>query len=785
MVTMNHVRLRLLGILRAEQRLEEATTAALQEWLPTARAAVFGSLTAAAVPEGVLSTISKWEDVLSRHVLPTVEDVMVDRMLERMRETGVDSLLDPDEGGDLAGQVRTAIYTATDAEVVYAAPGIREWQGEYLATVDNRLRDVPNSVFGLITDQIDISMGLGETEAQQAARIKQILDWSGEEDWPGRAKAIARTEATGAYNQATVWAAETTAAHTGEEYVLGWMSVMDSRTRTSHYYADGQVVPIGSPFIVGGYECKYPGDSSLPAGERVNCRCVAVDMPRADNMPDGPIIHPIYGDEDHSPARAYKEIDLRAEKGETRARDRDAAGDTLLADATDKETPMAILTPWAGVLAPLGTPTSDGRQLSAAAVVNFREFPLPLLWQRQMEDGHQRAYTVGAIRRAYVEDGVVYAEGVLFDTEEGEEAKFQIAEGVTRPSVDLADVVWHMVHRETGAEINEEEMWEDDDLDLNDVITEFTEFTVMAATLVSQPAFGEAKISLVEEEALVASIGALANEEGEAALVAAAPTLTPARRDLFNDPGLSSPTGVHITEEGRIIGHLALWRDCHMGVGNACVMAPRSATSYALFHISEIETDDGPLPVGKLTVGGGHADPKLGVHPTVEHYDNAGTAFALVRVGEDEHGIWVSGIPSPWATPEQVAMGLTSPLSGDWRRHGGNLELVAALSVNTPGFPVPRGSRDSKGRDYSLVAAGSFNPARRDVSLNEIGETVREAVRDALASVKEEESTRVTRTATAASLAARISREREESRTRQARVLNARRLALKVNRGVK
>ena len=163
MVSMNHVRLRLLGILRAEQRIEDATAAALREWLPAAQEAVFGNLTAAAIPEGVLSTVAKWEDVLSRHVLPTVEDVMVGRMLERMRETGVDSLLDPDEGGDLAAQVRTAIYTATDAEVVYAAPGLREWQGEYLATVENRLRRVPDSVFDLITDQIDISMGLGES----------------------------------------------------------------------------------------------------------------------------------------------------------------------------------------------------------------------------------------------------------------------------------------------------------------------------------------------------------------------------------------------------------------------------------------------------------------------------------------------------------------------------------------------------------------------------------------------------------------------------------------------
>jgi hypothetical protein len=44
-------------------------------------------------------------------------------------------------------------------------------------------------------------------------------------------------------------------------------------------------------------------------------------------------------------------------------------------------------------------------------------------------------------------------------------------------------------------------------------------------------------------------------------------------------------------------------------------------------------------------------------------------------------------------------------LSGDWRRVGGSLELVAALAVNTPGFPVPR-ARVASGEPMSLVAAG-------------------------------------------------------------------------------
>lgn len=46
-------------------------------------------------------------------------------------------------------------------------------------------------------------------------------------------------------------------------------------------------------------------------------------------------------------------------------------------------------------------------------------------------------------------------------------------------------------------------------------------------------------------------------------------------------------------------------------------------------------------------------------------------------------------------------------ISGDWRSIGGHLELVAALAVNVPGFPVPRPAlAASAGRQTALVAAG-------------------------------------------------------------------------------
>lgn len=172
----------------------------------------------------------------------------------------------------------------------------------------------------------------------------------------------------------------------------------------------------------------------------------------------------------------------------------------------------------------------------------------------------------------------------------------------------------------------------------------------------------------------------------------------------FTDPGLSGPTQLTVDADGRVYGHLAAWNVCHTGIGNRCVTAPRSITGYKHFKVGTLVVDNGQtIQVGKITLGGGHADPQLGFIPAAEHYDNTCAAVAVVNCGEDKHGIWVAGALVPGLSAERVAELRRSPLSGDWRRIGGNLELVAALAVNSPGFPVIRASGE---QDLTLLAAG-------------------------------------------------------------------------------
>lgn len=183
--------------------------------------------------------------------------------------------------------------------------------------------------------------------------------------------------------------------------------------------------------------------------------------------------------------------------------------------------------------------------------------------------------------------------------------------------------------------------------------------------------------------------------------------------EWFTDPGLPIPTPVTVTREGRVFGHIARWGECHTGLGlavgqgNTCTTAPPSRSGYAYYRTGVVDTTDGEVAVGNLTMGTGHAADKLGSSAAMSHYDNTGTVVADVVTGEDEHGIWFSGAMRPDLTDDEIRKFKASTLSGDWRMIQGNLELVAALAVNVPGFPIPRISvAASGGRQTSLVAAG-------------------------------------------------------------------------------
>src|SRR5699024_11617521 len=118
-----------------------------------------------------------------------------------------------------------------------------------------------------------------------------------------------------------------------------------------------------------------------------------------------------------------------AERGVTR----DADNQQLTAATLAKENDMARQT-WAGVLAPVGKPSGDNRILMEDAQINFRDFPLPLMFQKTQSEGHNTGVIVGKIEGGTVEGGAVHATGVLFDTPEAKEAAELLQEEVIRRS---------------------------------------------------------------------------------------------------------------------------------------------------------------------------------------------------------------------------------------------------------------------------------------------------------------------------------------------------------------
>lgn len=125
-----------------------------------------------------------------------------------------------------------------------------------------------------IGEIIKTSIAVAETPAQLAASIRDVL---GGELARSRAKMIGRTESTMALNAGHYEALQAIEA---SDLVLGreWLAVGDHTTRETHLAAHGQKVGKAEPFIVGGYECRYPGDVSLPAQERARCRCTTIGV---------------------------------------------------------------------------------------------------------------------------------------------------------------------------------------------------------------------------------------------------------------------------------------------------------------------------------------------------------------------------------------------------------------------------------------------------------------------------------------------------------------------------
>lgn len=183
------------------------------------------------------------------------------------------------------GEIAKAMGTAYTALLGDRFPwDQRPFVSRYLGEVRNRLVRVPDEVYDLIAGQVSQGVNLGEGVPKLAARVDNVLSTSASERWPNRATTVARTETIGALNAGRFDAFQILTDETDEPMEKLWLATDDRRTRPTHDLADGQRVPVGSPFIVGGFALLFPGDPSGPAQEAINCRCTMLLVERGEDV---------------------------------------------------------------------------------------------------------------------------------------------------------------------------------------------------------------------------------------------------------------------------------------------------------------------------------------------------------------------------------------------------------------------------------------------------------------------------------------------------------------------
>jgi len=126
----------------------------------------------------------------------------------------------------------------------------------------------------------------GLTEGWSPWKIaKEVRGVWGGKEFHRRALGIARTESTGALN-AGQDAGAVEAEQAGVLLSKQWSTNMDGDERPDHAAAHMQVAPGGAEgmFTVGGYPTPFPGHWSLPAEQRIRCRCGVLYVPMGEPL---------------------------------------------------------------------------------------------------------------------------------------------------------------------------------------------------------------------------------------------------------------------------------------------------------------------------------------------------------------------------------------------------------------------------------------------------------------------------------------------------------------------
>lgn len=231
-----------------EAAIAALVLSAYAAWLKLAAAAVLGAFTrfgTAPDPAAIWSTVPAWDKQVDR-LMDALEQIARAGWIEASRQLGVDMPFD-----------------VTDAILQ-----------DQLRRTRNLMVRTPDEVYRQIVAELGTAVAAGEDVQAQAARIRHVLDVTGTENWPARARTVAVTEVHRAWNFGALAAGlRVQQREDGARLQKRWDSKEDSAVRPAHRRADGQIRPMSQPFIVGGEALMAPGDPSGSPWNVINCRC--------------------------------------------------------------------------------------------------------------------------------------------------------------------------------------------------------------------------------------------------------------------------------------------------------------------------------------------------------------------------------------------------------------------------------------------------------------------------------------------------------------------------------
>lgn len=237
-----------IGLIAFEATVAALVLSLLTAWLAVASAAVLASFLkfgGAPDPTAIWSLIPQWERSVDK-LMDALKRIAQTGWEETVRQLGLQDMP----------------FNPNDPILV-----------DQLLRTRNLMVRTPDEVYRTIVSELGVGHDRNETAAQLAARVRNVLDVTGTENWPARAQTVAVTEVHRAFNFGGLAAAHRAQVRDISVLSKTWIHKHDLRVRAAHRIDD--TVPVNQPFIVNGEPLMAPGDPAGSPGNVINCRCKA------------------------------------------------------------------------------------------------------------------------------------------------------------------------------------------------------------------------------------------------------------------------------------------------------------------------------------------------------------------------------------------------------------------------------------------------------------------------------------------------------------------------------